>query len=58
MSDVDYWAQRISEIGARIAKLLAADARIFFEDTVRDTYAWFSSHGALPAGIVRGGGAD
>ncbi|MCA9657687.1 MAG: SDR family oxidoreductase [Myxococcales bacterium] len=27
-----------------------------FEETVRDTYAWFASHGVLPPGIVRSGG--
>ena len=52
MSDVDYWAQRISEIGARIAKLLAADARIFFEDTVRER---FVEAGAVADALDRAG---
>ncbi|MEZ4472525.1 MAG: hypothetical protein R3F60_17375 [bacterium] len=38
MSDVEYWAERIMDTGRRIARLLATDARTFFEDTVRERF--------------------
>ncbi len=38
MSDLEYWEQRITESGARIAALLATDAQQFFLDTVRERF--------------------